>query len=89
MEERSKTWLNSHKNTLLLIKLSNKEQEERINNLLLEIEMLLIKYDKDTFKNTFGNILQLYSEIVDFKENELHTLYNLALVNVDTNSVLK
>lgn len=87
-EGRSITWLNSHKNTLALIKHSNQEQEERIDSLLLEIEALLNKYDKDAFKNVFGNILQLYSEIVDFKENELHTLYNLALVDVDTNSVL-
>ncbi len=87
-EDRSITWLNSHKNTLLLIKLSNKEQEERINNILFEIELLLKKYNKDTFKIVFGNVIQLYSEIVDFKDNELHTLYNLALVDVDTNSVL-
>ena len=30
----------------------------------------------------------MYSQIVDIKEDELHTLYNLALVDKDTNSSL-
>ena len=42
----------------------------------------------EKFKGLFSQIQELYIEIADFKESELHTLYNLALVDKDTNSQL-
>ena len=46
------------------------------------------KEEKESFKNIFSEIIELYTELSEFKESELHTLYNLALVDKDTNSQL-
>ena len=64
---------------------SNKDE---ICNVLQQIDELLKSYDKEKFKGLFSQIQELYIEIADFKESELHTLYNLALVDKDTNSQL-
>ena len=87
-EDRAKIWLSQHKTSLSSIKELAKSNQEKINIVLQQIEGLLISYDKEAFKNIFSQILDLYSEISDFKESELHTLYNLALVDKDTNSQL-
>jgi hypothetical protein len=87
-EDRAKVWLSQHKTSLSLIRKLEGENKEKIDNVLLQIKGLLTNYDKETFKNLFSEIINLYSEISDFKETELHTLYNLALVDKDTNSQL-
>jgi len=87
-EERAKTWLESHYTSLKLLMNNNKEQKNRIEQSLKQIESLLVKYDSTIFKDVFNEIIDLYTEIADFKENEMHSLYNLALVDKDTNSVL-
>lgn len=85
-EERAKTWLNNHKTSLKFIKNKLENNSDIIDATILKIDDLLRKYDKETFKNIFSEIIEIYTEIADFKENELHTLYNLALVDKDTNS---
>ncbi|MFY7665618.1 DUF262 domain-containing protein [Flavobacterium sp.] len=87
-EDRAKIWLSQHKTSLSLIRELAGDNKDKIGSVLLQIEGLLNNYDKETFKNLFSEILNLYSEISDFKETELHTLYNLALVDKDTNSQL-
>ncbi|MDI9320454.1 MAG: DUF262 domain-containing protein [Phycisphaerales bacterium] len=87
-EDRAKIWLSQHKTSLSLITEIAGDYKDKIDSGLLQIEGLLTNYEKETFKNLFSEILNLYSEISDFKETELHTLYNLALVDKDTNSQL-
>ena len=86
--KRAKTWLLSHKISLLSFKNIEGKHTKRIDLALQQIEDLLTNYDKEEFKNVFDVILELYNEITGFKEKELHTLYNLALVDKDTNSQL-
>jgi len=87
-EDRASIWLSQHKTSLSSMKQLDGINEEKIKIVLQQIEGLLLKYDKETFKKLFSEILDLYSDISDFKETELHTLYNLALVDKDTNSQL-
>jgi hypothetical protein len=87
-EDRARIWLSQHKLSLSSMKELAGINEENINIVLLQIEGLLTIYNKDVFKNLFSEILDLYTDISDFKETELHTLYNLALVDKDTNSQL-
>lgn len=85
-EDRARIWLNNHKLSLISFKTKLKNKKEIIDAAIIKIDNLLGKYDKEAFKNIFSEIIEIYSEISDFKENELHTLYNLALVDKDTNS---
>ncbi len=87
-EVRAKIWLESHYASLKFLKPKSNEQKDKIDDLLHRIKSLLANYDTDTFKNVYSEALELYTEIADFKENEMHTLYNLALVDKDTNSSL-
>ena len=83
-EGRAKTWLSNHKKSLQSLKEIEENQNEKIDILLQEIEELLMKFDKEKFKTLYAEIIELYDEIVGFKENELHTLYNLALIDSST-----
>ncbi|HPT40559.1 MAG TPA: DUF262 domain-containing protein [Candidatus Paceibacterota bacterium] len=85
-EDRAITWLNKHKSSLNTIKNKLENKSEIIDAAIKKIDDLLRKYDKEAFKNIFSEIIEIYTKISDFKENELHTLYNLALVDKDTNS---
>ncbi len=87
-ENRAEIWLTQHKTSLSSIKEVAGGNKDNIDKILQQINILLNNYDKEKFKNLFSEILDLYSEISDFKETELHTLYNLALVDKDTNSQL-
>ena len=87
-EDRAKTWLTNHRLSLLTLRNKIENSFDKIDAAVLKIDQLLAKYDKEVFKTVFAEILEVYTEISDFKENELHTLYNLALVDKDTNSQL-
>lgn len=87
-EDRAKMWLTAHKTSLMYISLSGHLQKQEIQEQIGNIESLLLNYDKENFKGIYSETIELYNKIIDFKENELHTLYNLALVDKDTNSML-
>lgn len=87
-EDRARIWLTQHKTSLFSIKEFAGSNKDEIDNVLQQINSLLINYDKEVFKSLFTQTLELYIKISDFKESELHTLYNLALVDKDTNSQL-
>ena len=87
-EERSKIWLASHNHTLKLLSATHKEKHREISQFVDETEKLLTSYNKDQFKILYGSIIDLYTQISQIKETEIHTLYNLALVDKDTNSAL-
>ena len=87
-EKRSKIWMKSHKSSLKLLKPDREEQKKQIDNYVTELEKLLVKYNIDGFKIIYSHIIDLYTQISQIKEKEVHTLYNLALVDKDTNSIL-
>lgn len=87
-EDRARIWLSQHKTSLLSMKELAESNKDEVENVLLQIDGLLKNYDKEKFKSLFTQTLELYIKISDFKESELHTLYNLALVDKDTNSQL-
>ena len=87
-EDRARIWLSQHKISLLSMKEIAGSNKDEICTILQQIDDLLKNYDKEKFKILFSKILELYIEISDFKESELHTLYNLALVDKDINSQL-
>ena len=93
-EDRAKIWLNNHKSSLYLLKSKQLEKPIKVDDSIKKIEELLKKKEqwgkeeKESFKNIFSEIIELYTELSEFKESELHTLYNLALVDKDTNSQL-
>lgn len=87
-EDRARIWLSQHKISLLSMKEIAGSNKDEICTILQQIDELLKSYDKEKFKGLFSQIQELYIEIADFKESELHTLYNLALVDKDTNSQL-
>ena len=93
-EERAKIWLNNHKLSLNSLRSKQLEKTNEVDDSIKKIEDLLGKNEqwgkeeKETFKNIFSEIIELYTEISEFKESELHTLYNLALVDKVTNSQL-
>ena len=66
----------------------HEEQKKQIDNYVTELEKLLVKYNIDGFKIIYSHIIDLYTQISQIKEKEVHTLYNLALVDKDTNSIL-
>jgi hypothetical protein len=85
-EDRARIWLNNHKSSLNSFKTKFENKSDIIDAAIIKIDNLLRKYDKEAFKNVFSEIIEIYTDISDFRENELHTLYNLALVDKDTNS---
>lgn len=87
-EERAKVWLTAHKTSLAHFTLNGHPQKQEIQKQIDKIEKLLIDYDKENFKSIYSETIELYGKVIDFKENELHNLYNLALVDKDTNSML-
>lgn len=87
-EDRASIWLSQHKTSLSSIKELAGSNKDEIDIVLLQIDRLLTNYDKEEFKSLFSQILEIYIKISDFKETELHTLYNLALVDNEINSQL-
>jgi uncharacterized protein with ParB-like and HNH nuclease domain len=87
-EDMSKIWIESHKRTLKLLSPDTEEQQEQINQIVLDLEKLLLNFNKELFKRNYATIIELYTKLSHIKETEVHTLYNLALVDKDTNSAL-
>lgn len=87
-EDRARIWLSQHKTSLSSMKAFAGSNKDEIDNVLQQTDSLLINYDKEVFKSLFTQTLDLYIKISGFKESELHTLYNLSLVDKDTNSQL-
>jgi hypothetical protein len=87
-EERSHVWLRSHKSALELLKQANHEAANEIDEIINRMNQLLQNHDKELFKSVFSDTIDLYTYIAGVKESEQHTLYNLALVDKDTNSKL-
>ena len=89
-EPRANEWLNTQKSALNKLPFKDEDRADKRNQFVKTIDELLIKYDKDTFSILLQDILNFYDEIAEIKEkeNEKHTLYNLALVDKDTNSAL-
>lgn len=87
-ESRARVWLSNHQGSLQSFANNNGNNIGRIELAIQSLNELLITYDKEKFKIVFAEVLDLYHEIADFKEKELHTLYNLSLVDKDTNSQL-
>ncbi|HND46395.1 MAG TPA: DUF262 domain-containing protein, partial [Chitinophagales bacterium] len=87
-EDRARIWLSQHKTSLSSMKEFAGSNKDEIDNVLQQTDSLLINYDKEVFKSLFTQTLDLYIKISGFKESELHTLYNLSLVDKDTNSQL-
>jgi len=85
---RCNIWLVAHKSTLEYLEIEDIPTAESINKLIVRIDEQLITFDKDQFKTLYSEVIELYTNIVGFKENEIHTLYNLAIVDKDTNSSL-
>jgi len=86
-EDRAKIWLESHKESIKSLKVDIDREKER-DKLFSKIESLLTNFIKDEFENLYNDIIDFYTNISEIKENEVHTLYNLALVDKDTNSAL-
>ena len=87
-EERCITWLKSHKLSLKHLTTNTVEQKVKIEELLDAIEKLIKQFNSQTFKTVYSDVIDIYSEISDIKDSEIDTLYNLALVDKDTNSSL-
>lgn len=87
-EERSYIWLNEHNSSLRLLILNNDDNKEKCNEFIKNTESILNKFDKDKFKIIYSEIIDFYTQLSQIKENEVHTLYNLALVDKNTNSAL-
>lgn len=87
-EERSKVWLKSHIQTLNM--LSSRDDADSVQISMFSSNLLSLSddFDKDKFKSIYHEIIEFYSKLSDIKENERHSLYNLALVDKDTNSKL-
>ncbi|MCW2119788.1 DUF262 domain-containing protein [Flavobacterium sp. 7A] len=87
-ESRCITWLKSHTVSLRHLTSNNPDQKIKIENLIFTIDELIKHFDPKTFKIVYSDVIELYSEISDIKDSEVDTLYNLALVDKDTNSSL-
>lgn len=87
-EERCTTWLNSHKISLKNITLASIEQKAKIEDLILKIDSLIKKFNSVIFKQVYSDVIEVYSELSEIKDSEIHSLYNLAIVDKDTNSSL-
>lgn len=85
-ESRALEWINSHQQSFndLMTKLDS----SILDKINFNLNSLKVKFNKELFAATYSEVIKFYSEIADFKENEEHTLYNLALVDKDTNSSL-
>jgi len=86
--ERSVTWLKSHNKTLKNLEVEDLKTNEEIKILIERTENQIIYFNKEEFKILYADLIDRYTAIVGFNENEIDTLYNLALVDRDTNSSL-
>jgi len=87
-EKRSRVWLKSHINKLYVLITKETNMENEINNYIKTMEALIEKYNENGFKEIYRKVINLYTQISGIMEKEVHTLYNLALVDKDTNSAL-
>lgn len=90
-DSRAIEWINSHIQSLNMFKNNmsfDPTEQPKIDAFLNDLENLRQEYDKDKFTQLYSQIVDFYNAITGFKESEVHTLYNLALVDRDTNSKL-
>lgn len=90
-ESRAMEWMDNHIQSLNVLKSTNSlETNEltKIESFLNDLKNIHRDYDKDKFTQLYSQIVDFYNIITNFKESEVHTLYNLALVDKDTNSKL-
>lgn len=90
-DSRAMEWMDNHIQSLNVLKSTNSlETNEltKIESFLNDLKNIHRDYDKDKFTQLYSQIVDFYNIITNFKESEVHTLYNLALVDKDTNSKL-
>lgn len=87
-EERCLIWLESHKISLKRLVSKIQQQSLKINELILSIESLIQHFNGEIFKIVYSDVIEIYSELSGIKDSEIHKLYNLALVDKETNSSL-
>ncbi|MBY0066490.1 DUF262 domain-containing protein [Empedobacter falsenii] len=90
-DDRALDWIESHIQSLLVMKNSatiDNNQTLKIDELLTNLYDLSQNYEKEAFSQLYSQVVDFYNIITDFKESQIHTLYNLALVDKDTNSKL-
>ncbi|NCD04537.1 MAG: DUF262 domain-containing protein [Spirochaetia bacterium] len=87
-EVRSTVWLKNHKQSLELLEDLSEEEEYVAKEIVQSIDNIVNDYDKDKFKTLYDKILDFYTSLNSFNDNKMHTLYNLALIDKDTNSEL-
>ena len=86
-EIRAKKWIKGHEISLSKLNLDGDDKEQR-NQFINEIKELLKNYNKTGFHTLINKIFNFYDSKVSIKETEVHSLYNLTLVDKDTNSAL-
>ena len=86
--DRCLIWLKSHKTTLELLAVTYPDKKSRIISLINRVDGLIVSFNKDKFKEVYSETLDLYTEISEIKDSELHKIHNMALVDKDTNSSL-
>lgn len=90
-DSRAIEWMDSHIQSLNMLKRTNSfdtNELAKIESFLNDLENVHQDYDKEKFTQLYSQIVDFYNKITNFKESEVHTLYNLALVDKDTNSKL-
>lgn len=90
-DSRAMEWMDSHIQSLNMLKRTNSfdtNELAKIESFLNDLENVHQDYDKEKFTQLYSQIVDFYNKITNFKESEVHTLYNLALVDKDTNSKL-
>lgn len=87
-EQRCVIWLKAHRISLSLLVSAFPEKVTKINELIQSIDVLLIRFNIDKFKEVYSETIDLYSEVSGIKDADMHKIYNMALVDKDTNSSL-
>ena len=87
-EARCIIWLESHRVSLPLLASTFPEKNININVLIQNIDALLLRFNEDKFKEVYSETIELYSEVSGIKDSDMHKIYNMALVDKDTNSSL-
>lgn len=90
-DSRALDWIDSHFQSLVAFKnsiISDSVEMSEIESFLTDLDDLRKNYAKDKFTQIYSQVVGFYNRVTDFKENQVHSLYNLALVDKDTNSKL-
>lgn len=88
-EEAATTWLNNHKQSLLLLKEeSSNSKKAKIDNLLEQFDSLLKDFCEDKFQKVMAKTIEFNNKIVGMKEENMHSLHNLTLIDKKTSNQL-